>query len=63
MALLSPCVDAKLILGECMFSYWLRWGQGSSCALAEENAIANLIIANRDIKRANELATLGAGLG
>lgn len=32
-------------------------------ALAEENAIANLIIANRDIKRANELATLSAGLG
>jgi shikimate dehydrogenase len=32
-------------------------------ALAEENGIAKLIIANRDIKRANELAALGAGLG
>lgn len=32
-------------------------------ALAEENAIAKLIIANRDIQRANELATLGDRLG
>lgn len=32
-------------------------------ALAEENAIAKLIIANRDVQRANELATLGDRLG
>ncbi len=32
-------------------------------ALAEQNAIAKLIIANRDVKRANELATLGDRLG
>lgn len=32
-------------------------------ALAQENAISKLIIANRDIKRGNELAKLGAGLG
>ncbi len=32
-------------------------------ALAQENAIAKLIIANRDTKRANELAALGVGLG
>jgi shikimate dehydrogenase len=32
-------------------------------ALAEEKGIAKLIIANRDIKRANELAALAAGLG
>ncbi len=32
-------------------------------ALAEENAIAKLIIANRDVKRANELALLGTGFG
>ena len=48
--------------------YVLLIGSGGAAravvaALADENAIANLIIANRDIKRANELATLGAGLG
>jgi shikimate dehydrogenase len=32
-------------------------------ALGEEKAIAKLIIANRDIQAANELATLGTGLG
>jgi shikimate dehydrogenase len=32
-------------------------------ALAEENAISKLIIANRDMKRGNELAKLGVGLG
>ena len=32
-------------------------------ALAEENAIAKIIIANRDVQRANELATLGDRLG
>ena len=32
-------------------------------ALAEENAIAKLIIANRDVQRANEVATLGDRLG
>jgi shikimate dehydrogenase len=32
-------------------------------ALAEENAIAKLIIANRDVQRANELATLVDRLG
>jgi shikimate dehydrogenase len=32
-------------------------------ALAEENAIAKVIIANRDVQRANELATLGHRLG
>jgi shikimate dehydrogenase len=32
-------------------------------ALAEENAIAKLIIANRDIKKATALASLGAGFG
>lgn len=32
-------------------------------ALAEENAIAKVIIANRDVQRANELATLGDRLG
>jgi shikimate dehydrogenase len=32
-------------------------------ALAEENAIAKLIIANRDINKANALASLGGGFG
>jgi shikimate dehydrogenase len=32
-------------------------------ALAEQNGIAKLVIANRDVQRANELANLGAGLG
>ena len=32
-------------------------------ALAEQNGIAKLVIANRDIQRANELANLGVGLG
>jgi shikimate dehydrogenase len=32
-------------------------------ALAEENAIAKLVIANRDINRATALASLGAGFG
>ena len=32
-------------------------------ALAEENGIAKLVIANRDMQRANELANLGAALG
>jgi shikimate dehydrogenase len=32
-------------------------------ALAEQNGIAKLVIANRDMQRANELANLGAGLG
>ncbi len=32
-------------------------------ALAEENAIAKLVIANRDVQRAKELATLGDRLG
>ena len=32
-------------------------------ALAEENAIAKVIIANRDVQRANKLATLGDRLG
>ncbi|MDQ3882271.1 MAG: shikimate dehydrogenase, partial [Thermoproteota archaeon] len=32
-------------------------------ALADENAIAKLIIANRDVQRANELAKLGDRLG
>ncbi|HJU95330.1 MAG TPA: shikimate dehydrogenase [Nitrososphaera sp.] len=32
-------------------------------ALAEQNSIARLVIANRDMGRANELANLGAGLG
>ncbi|MDQ3851808.1 MAG: shikimate dehydrogenase [Thermoproteota archaeon] len=32
-------------------------------ALAEQNGIARLVIANRDMRRANELANLGVGLG
>jgi shikimate dehydrogenase len=32
-------------------------------ALAEENGIAKVLIANRDLRRAEELASLGAGLG
>jgi shikimate dehydrogenase len=32
-------------------------------ALGEQNGIAKLVIANRDVQRANELANLGAGLG
>ena len=32
-------------------------------ALAEQNGIAKLVIANRDMQRANELANLGVGLG
>jgi shikimate dehydrogenase len=32
-------------------------------ALAEQNGIAKLVIANRDMQRANEIANLGAGLG
>ena len=32
-------------------------------ALAEQNGIAGLVIANRDMRRANELANLGVGLG
>lgn len=32
-------------------------------ALAEQNGIAKLVIANRDMQRANELVNLGAGLG
>ena len=32
-------------------------------ALAEQNGIAKLVIANRDVQRAYELANLGAGLG
>ena len=32
-------------------------------ALAEQNGIAKLVIANRDMQRANELSNLGVGLG
>lgn len=32
-------------------------------ALAEQDGVAKLVIANRDMQRANELAKLGAGLG
>ena len=32
-------------------------------ALAEENGIAKVLIANRDLRRAEEIANLGAGLG
>ena len=56
VALSSHCASAKLIFAVCTYLSRVCGCRAVVVALAEENGIAKLVIANRDMQRANELA-------